>query len=138
MRIHIAAPLIGSIRESALASTPEECCGILIGSIAGEDHHVDRVVAARNTWDGDRTRRYEIDSQTAFDAIREATAAGRSVVGFYHSHPDGSDQPSSHDLETAWPRMSYVIVTVREGAVTAVRSWRLDRHGRALVEERTD
>jgi len=47
------------------------------------------------------------------------------VVGFYHSHPDHPARPSAFDLEHAWPFYSYVIVSVEDGAVADMRSWRL-------------
>jgi proteasome lid subunit RPN8/RPN11 len=46
-------------------------------------------------------------------------------VGFYHSHPDHPAEPSSFDLEHAWPYYSYLIVSVRDGRVADARSWRM-------------
>ena len=42
-------------------------------------------------------------------------SADRELVGFYHSHPDHPAVPSAFDLEHAWPNLSYVIVSVRDG-----------------------
>lgn len=136
MTLLIDRSLLESIEESARLSIPEECCGLLIGRRDGDVHTVERVRPARNVWAGDRRRRYEIDPQVAFDTLREARTAGSEVVGFFHSHPDGTDQPSQYDVETAWQRKSYLIVTVTRGHVTGVRSWRLAPDGRRMVPER--
>ena len=44
------------------------------------------------------------------------------VVGFYHSHPRGSAEPSPVDRETAWPWYVYLIVDPVAGVA---RAWRL-------------
>lgn len=59
------------------------------------------------------------------------------MVGFWHSHPGADPEPSSHDLDLAWPGASYLIVTVRsaggEPKAGEMRSWRL--HEGRFVEE---
>ena len=58
-------------------------------------------------------------------------AAGLTLVGFYHSHPDHPAEPSAFDLEHAWHNLSYVITSVLDGRPDRTRSWRLraDRSG---------
>ncbi len=139
MRLIIGSSLLESIEETARASMPEECCGVLYGEIEGEHRQVDRVEAVRNVWAGDRRRRYEIDPRTAFEAFRQARGAGVSVIGFYHSHPDGTATPSSYDVETAWPGKSYLIVAMQDDGdgprVVGVRAWRLHAGGGEMIEE---
>ncbi len=111
---------------------------MLIGRVEGDVHVVERVQAAANVSADDRRRRYEIDPQTAFEALRRSRAGGARVVGFYHSHTDGSLEPSAHDVETAWPLKSYLIVAVAEGEVLGVGSWRLSLDGKSMLPERID
>jgi len=127
-----------AIRDAARAAYPGECCGLLIGQVDGNRHIVTRVVPAENVWPGDRRRRYEMDPTAVFDAFRRARGDNQHVLGFYHSHPDGSASPSRYDLETAWPDKSYVIVAIPAGGVEAVRSWRADSDGRRLIEQQMD
>jgi proteasome lid subunit RPN8/RPN11 len=47
------------------------------------------------------------------------------VLGFFHSHPDHPARPSAFDLEHAWPYYSYLIVSVVDGKVAGIASWRL-------------
>lgn len=57
------------------------------------------------------------------------------LVGFYHSHPRGSTQPSATDLELAIPGYIYLIVTHADARVWRLRA---DRSGFDELEIRDD
>lgn len=71
---------------------------------------------------------YRIEAETVLRLERQAACAGQHVVGFYHSHPTLTAQPSALDLELACPGYVHLIVQTDSGAV---RGWRLrdDRSG---------
>ena len=65
--------------------------------------------------------------------MREIRAASLDLMGIYHSHPSGNNEPSSRDIERAYyPDVAYFIVSaqtdqkpvrafsIREGQVTEV------------------
>ncbi len=56
-------------------------------------------------------------------------------MGYYHSHPDRSAEPSERDLADAWPFVSYLVVPVAEGVAGEMRSWRLRDDGGGFEEE---
>ncbi|MEP6918724.1 MAG: M67 family metallopeptidase, partial [Acidobacteriota bacterium] len=87
--------------------------------------------ALSNTTDLERRRRFLIGPDEYRAADARAAELGSDVIGFYHSHPNHPAIPSAFDLEHAWPNLSYVIVSVREGVPKEARSWRLlgDRSG---------
>jgi proteasome lid subunit RPN8/RPN11 len=60
---------------------------------------------------------------------------GLMLLGFYHSHPDHPAEPSQFDLDHAWPNLSYLIVSVRQGQPKEARSWRLKPDRSAFEEE---
>ncbi len=126
--------------QAAIDAYPEEACGILIGRDSGGVRTVERVVVTGNLADRNRGRRYEIDPQRVFESQRQAREEGLVVIGFFHSHPDGTTTPSARDAEAAWVDRSYPIVGVAGGSdgvrVTGFRSWRLVQAGQAMVEER--
>ena len=68
-------------------------------------------------------------------AEKEARGLGLSVVGYYHSHPDHPSRPSDFDRDHAWPGVTYLIVSVQQGAVADARSWRLRDDREAFDEE---
>jgi proteasome lid subunit RPN8/RPN11 len=110
---------------------PHECCGALLGE--GE-----RVLATHPlpnvTTEGPR-RRFRIDDKDYLASERQASAAGLSLLGFYHSHPDHPAVPSQYDLDHAWPTFVYPIVSVMAGEAVALRAWML-RDDRTAFDER--
>jgi hypothetical protein len=55
--------------------------------------------------------RFEIEPEAHITARRQARARGLAVLGFYHSHPHSSPEPSVTDLlEASYPDHLYLIV----------------------------
>lgn len=121
--IRIAQEAWDSISRHASDAWPEECCGLLIGAGAT----ILAAAPARNVA-GDRRRRFRIEPEDHFAAMRTARGAGRAVVGAYHSHPDGPPAPSETDLREAFddPDFIHLIVTAdRPPAETRMAAYRL-------------
>lgn len=133
--IRIGDEHIDAIMRHAERDYPDECCGLLIGSIGndGRMRVVNETLALANAWDqGPRHNRMLIAPLDFARAEREAAKIGLGVIGDYHSHPDHPAIPSQFDLEhSPWPTMSYMIVSVREGRAAELRSWEIaeDRSG---------
>lgn len=128
------APL-EDLRRHAAETYPEECCGFLLGRAAPEGAVVERALAADNEHPSARGTRYLIPPERVLAARREARALELRIVGYYHSHPDRSAEPSRHDLDDAWPGLSYLIVPVAGGVAGRPRSWRLREDARGFEEE---
>jgi len=112
---------------------PEEGCGVLLGRDRDGVREVEGIFELDNQREDSRHNRYVISPEQFLRAEQEARATGLDVLGFYHSHPDHPARPSAFDLEHAWPWYSYVIVSVEQGRVADMRSWRL-RDDRAAFE----
>lgn len=137
MTIQFGPRLLESIIELAVESMPDECCGILLGRNSPRGTIVEQIRPADNVAPSVRPRRYEIDPQVVFEALRAAQKGGLDLVGFYHSHPDGSLSPSANDTELAWPDKYYLIVGA--GGLTnpdgkGVRCWRLASQSPGMAE----
>lgn len=128
-RLSLPEPCREAMVRHAEGSFPEECCGILVG----REGRVEEVVAAANVA-AVRRRRYTVEPRALVDAHRRARESGRTVLGYYHSHPRGDARPSEIDRRDAWPGVSYVILAVAAGRVTELRGWRLDAAGRFREE----
>lgn len=126
-----------ALGHHAAEAFPEECCGFLLGRSTGAGGSaVEAVLPARNEAPGDHAARYLISPEAVLLARRRARELGLEVVGYYHSHPDGTAEPSEHDLEHAWPATSYLIVPASGGAPGEPRSWRLREDRQGFLEER--
>jgi proteasome lid subunit RPN8/RPN11 len=135
MAIVIAPTLLASIEKTARQSMPNECCGILIGTTAGHQSVVSRVIHTENVSKEDRRTHYEIAPQQAFDAFRDAKKDGLKVVGFYHSHTDGTTKPSRTDSQAAWTDQTYLIVSIDRENATGSQAWRYCERTAAWCEE---
>lgn len=134
------------IQTHAERTYPHECCGLLLGHMTTEESDTRTVVdvwQTQNAWSeevayelsdiiqGDRlssstTDRYWIDPQAMLSAQRDARDRNLTIIGIYHSHPDHPAVPSECDRVLAWSSYSYLIVSVRQGCVQNLLSWRLD------------
>ena len=128
-----------AIRQHSVRDYPNECCGVLLGKVEGDAKHVAEVVALRNLrHDPSRAQellpvddpgreternRFLIDPLDQLAVEKDARARGLEVLGYYHSHPDHPARPSDYDRMHAWPRYSYVIISIERGAPKDLTAW---------------
>ncbi len=134
--IRIPLQVLEQVRAHASQAYPEECCGALVGSATDTGRAVVSALPAKNVRDAERERRYRIGPDQVHAFERQAADAGLEVIGFYHSHPDHPAEPSSYDVEHAWPWYTYVIVPATRDSAGVPRAWRL-RDDRAGFEEQS-
>lgn len=135
LRLVLAPGVLRALRRQARETFPEECCGFLFGRSAESGASVEAVLPARNEAPESRGSRYLISPEAVLLARRRAQDLGIEVVGYYHSHPDGTAEPSGHDAEHAWPATSYLIVPAAGGVPGEPRSWRLREDRKGFFEE---
>ena len=128
--MRVSDAVLAAIRAHGREANPNECCGALIG----RDGEVTDALALPNTTEEGPRRRFLVRPSDYRAAEARASASGAELLGFYHSHPDHPAEPSQYDLDHAWPSFSYVIVSVRNGEPTEMRSWRL-REDRSQFDE---
>jgi len=116
------------IRRHGERDYPHECCGLMIGRFGREGHkEIAEIYPISNAREEEAKRnRFLIRPEELMRGERYARERGLDVVGFYHSHPDHPAEPSTYDLEHAWPTYSYIIVSVREGRATDLLSWEME------------
>ncbi len=96
MVVELTSGVTATLLEEAARAHPRECCGLLLGQGA----RVEQVVPALNVH-AEPLHQFEIDPQTLISAHRAARSGGPQVVGYYHSHPNDSAEPSLTDLAGA-------------------------------------
>ena len=134
-KLVISRYVLAAVERHARLDFPRECCGALVGRESAGATRVDKAVTFANVADGDRSERYALDPEALLAVVKAARAEGRQVVGYYHSHPDGSCRPSTRDLDTAWPDTTYLIIGTDKAAARCSRAWRLAAGGGKFVEE---
>ncbi len=115
----IASTALVSILDHARRATPAEACGIVYGDAAIDAAEATANVAAHPE------RAFEIDPAALLRAHRTARAAGRKVLGWYHSHPNGSTEPSITDAARAVEDGKLWLIA----AANTVAAWRVVADG---------
>jgi proteasome lid subunit RPN8/RPN11 len=123
--IRLARDVAAEILTHVRSNPDEECCGLL----AGLDGGIYRAFSAHNAAKHPATA-YEIAPKELFRIMREVRAAGLELLGIYHSHPNGDNQPSLRDVERAYyPDAAYFILSPRTEAPEPIRAYSI-RDGR--------
>ncbi|HXZ12591.1 MAG TPA: M67 family metallopeptidase [Candidatus Sulfotelmatobacter sp.] len=105
--------------ERARDDRQQECCGLL----GGRDGMISRTFPAQNVA-RDPAKSYEISPKQLFPFMREIRAAGLQLLGIYHSHPAGPNEPSPRDIEQAfYPDAAYFILSPDPKAAKPVRAF---------------
>jgi len=79
--------------------------------LASRDGVISRVFAATNAA-SDSATSYEVAPEELFRLMRAIRAAGLEFAGIYHSHPNGSNEPSARDVAQAfYPEVAYLIAS---------------------------
>jgi len=123
--IRLARDVAAEVLNHARSNPNEECCGLL----AGRHDVIAQAFPAQNVAEHPATA-YEIAPKELFHIMREIRAAGLELIGIYHSHPKGDNQPSPRDVERAYyPDAAYFIVSPRADAPEPIRAYSI-RDGR--------
>ncbi|MDR3209580.1 MAG: M67 family metallopeptidase [Oscillospiraceae bacterium] len=135
--IQLAETAARLIRAQSERIYPDECCGVLLGTVLEDD---DRSAAAalpidNARRDGEAYHRFVIEPEDFLRAELAARARGLDVIGVYHSHPDHPAAPSDYDREHALPFYSYVIVAVAKGKSAELKSYTLSNDRKFMEEE---
>jgi proteasome lid subunit RPN8/RPN11 len=96
MTLEVAREALEAIVAEAAQAAPLEACGLLLG----EGERIAEARACGNVALEPETR-FELDPQALIDAHRAERGGGPTLVGYFHSHPSGSPEPSATDRAQA-------------------------------------
>lgn len=134
MILQIDAALMKAMIDAAEAAYPAEACGLIIGRGKGQLARVTRVVPAANLLAATEDR-FELDPGVRIRVEKELRETGTKdrIVGHYHSHTDGSADPSAADRAAAFePDLAWVIIGVLDGQAIHAQAHRLDERRNAF------
>ena len=132
--VRLSLAQLQAIERAAEAAYPEEACGLLVGRFEpGGAWQVNAVEASANVAEPPRTRRFEVDPKLRLRLERELRECADSVVGVYHSHPNGSAEPSETDVSMIFePDMVWLITAVTDGRAGATKAYKPTEDGSAF------
>jgi proteasome lid subunit RPN8/RPN11 len=108
-----------ALQAHARSEPAHERCGLL----AGCDGVISRVLHAHNIA-GDPATQYEMAPAELIQLMREIRGAGLQLLGIYHSHPHGTNEPSRTDIARAYyADAAYFIITPQPYEERPVRAF---------------
>ena len=137
MSARLTPTQIDQIRREGEISYPQECCGLLLGTLANGTKIISETYPVSNAREeAAQFNRFLIPPSAVHKAEQYARGKKLDVLGFYHSHPNAEARPSPFDLEHAWPFYSYIIVSVKDRQAGDLTCWiMLDDRSQFVPEE---
>ena len=99
----------------ARSTFPKECCGVMVGTMDGDNKQVKLALPMENSYVGGQEDRYEIRPEDLLTADRDARKQGMDLIGIFHSHPDCDAYFSKTDLQHSCPWYSFVVLSIKQG-----------------------
>jgi proteasome lid subunit RPN8/RPN11 len=109
MKLTVEPDVHASMLAAARRAAPIEACGLLAGN--GE-----RVTKCYVLTNADASpEHYSMKPEEQFAAMKDMRAAGRKMLGIWHSHPASPARMSAEDLRLAYtPDIVYVILSLAD------------------------
>ncbi len=116
--VELTAEQLGGIEQAARMAMPREACGVLVGAQTDRGWHVADIEPSPNVAPVGQPDRFEIDPALLLRVQKKLRGSGQSMIGVYHSHPNGLAEPSAIDLAQAWQTgMIWLISAVKPDTV---------------------
>ncbi|MDJ0511628.1 MAG: M67 family metallopeptidase [Crocosphaera sp.] len=151
--IYLSQTQLQQIHDHAESTYPEECCGLLLGTLTKNTKMVLEVREAENNWTPSnrinnldnistankqklsKKNRFSIAPDVLLQVQKDCRERQINIIGIYHSHPNSPAIPSAFDREIAWLEYSYIIASLTNGKTTDVKSWQLQENRQFQVEK---
>lgn len=140
--IEIESPVMDAMQEHAVAGFPDEVCGVVFASPAGQVvrrlKNIQNDLHAQDPAQHPRTATtaYCMDSRELFEIEKQAREPGWSIAIFYHSHPQHDAYFSPTDKGQAsytdpidgtrgptYPGTAWVVVSVYDRVVKDAQAY---------------
>jgi len=135
MQLILSDKLMAQICRHIVTDYPREACGLLIGLRGGGgDGQVTRVIPSPNMAEHPDNS-FEISPELILRCHKQLRGGNETILGHYHSHPDGLAQPSARDRrQNHDPGMVWVIARVAHGQVGGLKAFCAEKAGADFVE----
>ncbi len=130
--IKISKLHVDELIQHAEEESPNECCGILVGTL----NSVSQVHKIIN--DAKSPYRYVMNSQQQLDVILDCDRNNLDMIAFYHSHTHSAAYPSDTDVRMAvqsgWLDIIYILVSLEDKSNPIVKSYLINENGEIAEE----
>ncbi|MFU0826055.1 MAG: MPN domain-containing protein [Lachnoclostridium sp.] len=101
---------------------PNECCGLLAGTIKDGVKTVTKVFYLKNI--DQSPEHFSMDMKEQFRVISQIRKNNFALLGNFHSHPATPSRPSAEDIRLAFdPSLSYVIISLQDKENPVINSF---------------
>lgn len=111
---------------AARRASPEEACGLLLGTTDSEACRISDIALSDNVARSDRQHRFEIDSGLQLRLQREVRHSDTQILGVWHSHPASDAVPSVLDKQGYKQDGDVWIISGKINSLAVHRLWRWD------------
>lgn len=122
-RLTVPNHILDAMIAQARAEAPNECCGLLAGSINTGivSKHFPLINASATP-----NIRFESSPTSMFRAMKEMKSTGLEILAVYHSHPHSPATPSATDREWNYSLDVANVIISLSSDPPDVRCWRID------------
>ena len=120
--LRLSAPQQAELAALGEAAWPREACALLVGD---RNLRVTEIVPAANVAT-DPAREFELDPAVHLATLRKLRDEGGTnrIIGHWHSHPNGRDEPSAKDAAmVSDPGLVWLITAVHDGRALPLRAF---------------
>ncbi len=111
---------------------PNEACGLLAGTVDGDDKTVTKVYLLTNI--DASNEHFSMDPKEQFAALKDARANGWGIIGNFHSHPESPSRPSEEDKRLAFdPSIEYLILSLQEADNPVLKAFGIDKEKNVTI-----
>lgn len=122
------------ILKHCIDGLPNESCGLLAGTVDGEEKTVTKVYLLTNI-DASREH-FSMDPREQLAAVKDARTNQVAILGNFHSHPESPSRPSEEDKRLAYDAsMEYLILSLQEEGNPVLKAFGIDRDKNVTVHE---
>lgn len=103
---------------------PDEACGLIAGTIEGDDKLIKKVYLLSNT--DHSNEHFSMDPKEQLAAIKDMRANELVPLGNWHSHPESPSRPSEEDKRLAYDsKASYMILSLMNSEEPVLNSFHI-------------
>ncbi len=109
----------------AVSELPDEACGLIAGTVDGENKEIKKVYLLSNI--DHSNEHFSLDPKEQLAAVKDMRQNGFVPLGNWHSHPESPSRPSDEDKRLAYDsKASYMILSLMDRENPVLNSFKIN------------